>query len=267
MNADSPHVLWFEKVGRGDVAKVGGKNASLGEMVAKLAKQGVRVPPGFATTADAYWRYRRGQWAEAEDHRRAGQSRRRQGILAGNRRRDPRHVPEGRISAGDGASDPRGLCRAVQARRQGGCRRRGTLERHRRGSAGRQFRRPAGDLPQYPRRRRAARRLPALLRVPFHRPRHQLPPRQGLRSYEGGALDRRAAHGALRYRRLRRDVLDRYRDRLRQSGADQRRLGPGRERRAGRCRPGRIRRVQAAAVEFVARRRSSRRHAARRRRR
>ena len=57
MNADSPHVLWFEKVGRGDVAKVGGKNASLGEMVAKLAKQGVRVPPGFATTADAYWRY------------------------------------------------------------------------------------------------------------------------------------------------------------------------------------------------------------------
>jgi pyruvate, water dikinase len=57
MSADSPHVLWFEKLGRGDVAKVGGKNASLGEMVAKLAKQGVRVPPGFATTAQAYWRY------------------------------------------------------------------------------------------------------------------------------------------------------------------------------------------------------------------
>ena len=51
------HVLWFEKVGRGDVARVGGKNASLGEMVAKLGGKGVRVPPGFATTADAYWRY------------------------------------------------------------------------------------------------------------------------------------------------------------------------------------------------------------------
>ena len=53
----STSVLWFEKVGRGDVAKVGGKNASLGEMVANLAGKGVRVPPGFATTADAYWRY------------------------------------------------------------------------------------------------------------------------------------------------------------------------------------------------------------------
>jgi len=50
-------VLWFEKVGRGDVAKVGGKNASLGEMVANLGGKGVRVPPGFATTADAYWNY------------------------------------------------------------------------------------------------------------------------------------------------------------------------------------------------------------------
>jgi pyruvate,water dikinase len=57
MSASSPHVLWFEKVGRGDVAKVGGKNASLGEMVANLGGKGVRVPPGFATTADAYWRY------------------------------------------------------------------------------------------------------------------------------------------------------------------------------------------------------------------
>jgi pyruvate,water dikinase len=57
MSAHSPHVLWFEKVGRNDVGKVGGKNASLGEMVAKLGSKGVQVPPGFATTADAYWRY------------------------------------------------------------------------------------------------------------------------------------------------------------------------------------------------------------------
>jgi pyruvate,water dikinase len=57
MSANRPHVLWFEKVGRGDVARVGGKNASLGEMVVNLGGKGVRVPPGFATTADAYWRY------------------------------------------------------------------------------------------------------------------------------------------------------------------------------------------------------------------
>src|SRR5688500_5760103 len=37
-----------------DISSVGGKNASLGEMISQLTKAGVRVPPGFATTADAY---------------------------------------------------------------------------------------------------------------------------------------------------------------------------------------------------------------------
>jgi pyruvate,water dikinase len=50
-------VLWFRDIGRGDVGKVGGKNASLGEMVGTLAPRGVRVPDGFATTADAYWQF------------------------------------------------------------------------------------------------------------------------------------------------------------------------------------------------------------------
>ena len=50
-------VLWFEEVRRGDVGRVGGKNASLGEMVQTLEPQGIRVPPGFATTAAAYWRF------------------------------------------------------------------------------------------------------------------------------------------------------------------------------------------------------------------
>ena len=52
-----PLVIWFEQLGKGDVPTVGGKNASLGEMVCHLNKQGVRVPDGFATTADAYWRF------------------------------------------------------------------------------------------------------------------------------------------------------------------------------------------------------------------
>ncbi len=47
-------VIWFEALGMGDVARVGGKNASLGEMVAQLSASGVSVPGGFATTADAY---------------------------------------------------------------------------------------------------------------------------------------------------------------------------------------------------------------------
>ena len=47
-------VVWFDTVGMNDVARVGGKNASLGEMIGSLAASGVRVPGGFATTADAF---------------------------------------------------------------------------------------------------------------------------------------------------------------------------------------------------------------------
>lgn len=42
---------------RGDVALVGGKNASLGELIGTLAERGIAVPPGFATTAQAYWAF------------------------------------------------------------------------------------------------------------------------------------------------------------------------------------------------------------------
>ncbi|HEY5627812.1 MAG TPA: phosphoenolpyruvate synthase [Nitrospira sp.] len=47
-------VKWFEELGIGDVASVGGKNASLGEMYRELAAKGVKVPNGFAVTAEAY---------------------------------------------------------------------------------------------------------------------------------------------------------------------------------------------------------------------
>jgi pyruvate,water dikinase len=57
MTKDHEMVLWFEMVGRDDVARVGGKNASLGEMVRNLQPEGIAVPSGFATTADAYWRF------------------------------------------------------------------------------------------------------------------------------------------------------------------------------------------------------------------
>ncbi|MDD3797601.1 MAG: phosphoenolpyruvate synthase [Novosphingobium sp.] len=54
MSSTQPSILWFEEIAIGDVPSVGGKNASLGEMVRELAKGGVRVPTGFATTASAY---------------------------------------------------------------------------------------------------------------------------------------------------------------------------------------------------------------------
>jgi pyruvate,water dikinase len=47
-------VKWFEEIGAQDVALVGGKNASLGEMIRNLGKKGVSIPPGFAITAEAY---------------------------------------------------------------------------------------------------------------------------------------------------------------------------------------------------------------------
>jgi pyruvate,water dikinase len=47
-------LIWLEDLRREDVAKVGGKNSSLGEMISTLGAKGIKVPGGFATTSDAY---------------------------------------------------------------------------------------------------------------------------------------------------------------------------------------------------------------------
>jgi pyruvate,water dikinase len=52
--ADKARVIAFERLRMGDVGEVGGKNASLGEMIGELGATGVRVPSGFATTAFAF---------------------------------------------------------------------------------------------------------------------------------------------------------------------------------------------------------------------
>ena len=51
------NVRWFSELGLRDLDQVGGKNASLGEMISHLTDLGVRVPDGFATTAEAYHRF------------------------------------------------------------------------------------------------------------------------------------------------------------------------------------------------------------------
>ena len=48
------YIRWFSEIGAADVGLVGGKNASLGEMYRELGSHGVRVPNGFAVTAQAY---------------------------------------------------------------------------------------------------------------------------------------------------------------------------------------------------------------------
>ncbi|MCD4526539.1 phosphoenolpyruvate synthase [Nocardioides sp. cx-173] len=57
MTTPSRNVRWFSELGLGDLEQVGGKNASLGEMVSHLTDLGVRVPDGFATTAEAFHRF------------------------------------------------------------------------------------------------------------------------------------------------------------------------------------------------------------------
>ena len=62
------YVLWYEQLGMDDVSRVGGKNASLGEMISNLAYAGVQVPGGFATTAYAFNEFLDQSGLEAKIH-------------------------------------------------------------------------------------------------------------------------------------------------------------------------------------------------------
>jgi pyruvate,water dikinase len=55
MKQDARYIRWFEEIKIEDIPIVGGKNASLGEMYRELTSQGVKIPNGFAITAEAYW--------------------------------------------------------------------------------------------------------------------------------------------------------------------------------------------------------------------
>ena len=259
----TPLVVWFEQLGRADVPLVGGKNASLGEMVCHLAPQGVRVPSGFATTADAYWRF---VDANALREIMSGQ-------LAG--------VADGTVPLAEAgaairrafvqAAWPADLAEAITSsyqRTEPPLRQKADADVAVRSSA------TAEDLPDasfagqqesFLNIRgvdRAARRLQALLRLAVHRPRHRLSAGQGLRSPENRAVDRHPEHGALGSRRRRRHVLDRHRDRLRQGRGHQRRLGARRKRRAGRRRSRRISRSSSRSSPTPRSPRSSKRPSA-----
>jgi pyruvate,water dikinase len=57
MSGTSSYIRWFEDTSAPDISLVGGKNASLGELIRALRASGVRVPDGFSLTVDAYWRH------------------------------------------------------------------------------------------------------------------------------------------------------------------------------------------------------------------
>lgn len=62
------YVLWYQDLGMDDVSRVGGKNASLGEMISNLSNAGVQVPGGFATTAHAFNEFLVQSGVEAKIH-------------------------------------------------------------------------------------------------------------------------------------------------------------------------------------------------------
>ena len=247
MNEPSPTVRWFKDLGMADLEEVGGKNASLGEMVSQLADLGVRVPNGFATTAAAYRSFI-GDTGLAE---------RIDGLLDGLDTDDVRRLAEvgTEIRAAVVAQEfPADLEADVRAAYDELVEESGEepsfavrSQRHRRGPARRVVRRPAGDVPQRPRHRRGAHRDPRGVRVALQRPGDRLPRAPRLRARRGRAVGRRAADGALRHRRLGGHVHHGHRVGLHRRGVRDLGLRPRRGRRAGGRQPRRVLRLQARA--------------------
>ena len=174
------YAVWFEETGIQDIGIVGGKNASLGEMLRALADQDVQVPDGFATTSAAYRDFITANGLETAIQEQLGLYRRgeiplstagetiRRLFLAG---RFPERMSDSilefyaQLGARAGTSD---LPVAVRSS--------ATAEDSRR-----ELRRAAGNLPERQRERSAAGRLPAVLRLTVHRPGHQLPAMKGFR--------------------------------------------------------------------------------------
>ena len=90
-------VAWLKDLRMTDLEQVGGKNASLGEMIGGLAAAGIRVPGGFATTAQAFREFLGELGPRIEERLRSLDPDRREGAR-GLRRGDPLVDPEAAIS-------------------------------------------------------------------------------------------------------------------------------------------------------------------------
>ena len=234
-----PFVRWFADITLDDVPLVGGKNASLGELYRELSAAGVRVPNGFAVTADAYAAVIEAAALSLTDRGRS--------CAGSTARTSARWLRRVRRSAAliESATWPPELVRAVseayaalEAESGPHVVRRGAVERDGRGPARGELRRPAGDVPRRARRGRRARRVPAVLRLAVHRSRHRLSRRARLRSPRRRAS--RSASSAWCGSDLGgvgRHVHARPRQRLSRRRPHQRRLWPGRGRRGGQVDP------------------------------
>jgi len=183
-------IVPLESVGLADIALVGGKCASLGEMIRNLAGLGVRIPGGYVITTDAYRQFLEQSQLETF-------------IKAELDRIDFNNVESLRRSGSkirqaiSNARFPHELSHQIIASYEACHRRRRPLVGHRRGPARRQFCRPAGNLSQRTRTGRPYRLRPKLFRFPFYRPRHQLPADLQLRHLQRGFIRLRPEDGPL----------------------------------------------------------------------
>ena len=248
MSAPTSCIRWFRELSLTDLPLVGGKNASLGEMFQQLAPLGVRIPDGFAVTAEAYRDALDEADAWAELHRaarRAGQARRRP------RWRAPARAAR-EIVYGAPHAAPRSRRRSARPGAQLKAQFGEDLSVAVRSSAtaedlpDRELRRPARHLPQRP-RRGACCSTPSSAARPRCSPTGRSPTAPTTASTTSRSTCRSAVMQMVRSDLASSGVMFTHRHRVGPPGrgVHHRRLGPGRERRAGRRRPGRVLRAQA----------------------
>ena len=213
--AEQKRVIWFDRLRMSDIEQVGGKNASLGEMIAQLDAEGVRVPGGFATTASAFREFLAETRLSRAHCRRAGRARRRRrGEARPHRRRDSRLDRRGSAACSAECRDRRGL-------RDGSTPTIQAVSVAVRSSA------TAEDMPDasFAGQQETFLNISGLdnllhainegFRVALHRPSDCLPGASGIRRDRRRLVGRRPAHGAQRQGRRRRHVHARYGIRLR----------------------------------------------------
>ena len=225
--AAAGNVRWFSDIRLHDVASVGGKNASLGELYSVLSGRGVRVPNGFVLTAQSYrdalsaagaWDrlHRASRRGRQDPHRCTCQACRRSPRRLSSMppapiafgRKSPRPINSSEVNMGPTLRLP------YAARpRPRICRRR-ALQASTKASSTSAV-------------RGSVRSLPALLRVHFHRSRHFLSNRQWVRPFQGRAVGRRDEDGASRPGFERCDLHTGYRVRLPRCRIHHRRLRAG----------------------------------------
>ena len=110
------YIVWFSDPESSDVAQLGGKNASLGEMTRNMRHAGIAVPEGFAITAAAYWAFLDANRSQAEDRRTPWEFKEKGDHTCSCRQVDTRDDCHGEVSRGNGRRDRKGVPAAIVQR-------------------------------------------------------------------------------------------------------------------------------------------------------